>query len=555
MTKLTKDGTFPYKTKDGNFPYLGYGVGLRPPHYSYIFENKPPIDWFEIISENYMDTDGRPKRMLEKVLADYPVIMHGVSLSIGTVDPLKSEYLRKLKDLMAWVQPAWVSDHLCWTGVAHKNTHDLLPVPYTEEALTHIIDRIKQVQDILGRQLVLENPSTYLEFSSSSMPEWEFIARMAEGADCGLLLDANNVYVSCYNHKWDPKTYIDALPLDRVAQIHLAGHTNKGTHIVDTHDDHVIDEVWNVYSYIMQRAGRDISTMVEWDGNIPDFPVVLAEVEKARVWREKATELPTFNVHRRNDAAQGPAYAAQLDTMQAAILDGDAAAHKPEDWIVSKPDFPASDQLKVYISGYRFRLFDTVYEDYPALRHYMGKDAFNKLLDAYVEGTPSEHPNISRYIEKFPAHVRDHADPFAHELAVMETHISRLFDAKETVALTPEALADITPEKLMGTKLKGRAALALCAFAWPVNDYVSAVLADETPEKPKETASFVAVYRHNDTMWRLPLEEREHLLLSSLFSGMTVGEAMEAALPGNDDDAADVQRWFSKWMSNGVLAA
>ncbi|MCB1593207.1 MAG: DUF692 domain-containing protein, partial [Alphaproteobacteria bacterium] len=246
------------------FERIGFGMGLRPSHYPFIFENKPPLDWFEIISENFMDTGGRPVRKLEQILEDYPVVMHGVSLSIGTVDPLNSDYLQKLKTLASWVNPPWISDHLCWTGIAHKNTHDLLPVPYTEEALKNIVTRIRQVQDFLERPIVLENPSTYLEFTSSTMTEWEFIARMAQESGCGLLLDVNNVYVSCYNHRWDPKTYIDALPLDRVAQIHLAGHTNKGTHIIDTHDDHVIDEVWALYRYAISKAGP-VSTMVEWD--------------------------------------------------------------------------------------------------------------------------------------------------------------------------------------------------------------------------------------------------------------------------------------------------
>ena len=190
-----------------HFPKLGYGLGFRPTHFSYIKENRPDVDWFEIITENYMDTGGKPRRTLDELKERYPIVMHGVSLSIGTVDPLNSEYLEKLKKLEQHVQPKWISDHLCWTGIAHKNTHDLLPVPYTEEALNHIIERIKQVQDYLGRRIVLENPSNYLEFTASSMSEWEFIARMVEGSGCGLLLDVNNIYVSCYNHRWIRNLY------------------------------------------------------------------------------------------------------------------------------------------------------------------------------------------------------------------------------------------------------------------------------------------------------------------------------------------------------------
>ncbi|MFO1241643.1 MAG: DUF692 domain-containing protein [Rickettsiales bacterium] len=250
------------RTSD-DFPHLGFGLGLRIPHYTHIFEHWPDVDWFEIISENFMDTDGRPKRNLARIRERYPVVMHGIALSIGTVDPLNSEYLQKLKNLIDFVQPAWVSDHLCWTGIAHKNSHDLLPVPYTEEALKHIVARIKQVQDFLERPIALENPSTYLEFKSSRIPEQEFIAAMTKDSGCSLLLDVNNVYVSCYNHRLDPKAYIDALPLDKVAQIHLSGHSNMGTHIVDTHDDHVVDEVWKLYRYVVHKAGRVPNTMVD----------------------------------------------------------------------------------------------------------------------------------------------------------------------------------------------------------------------------------------------------------------------------------------------------
>ena len=264
------------------FPHLGFGLGLRTQHYPYIFENTPLVDWFEVISENFIDTDGRPKHNLERIKERYPIVMHGVALSIGTIDPLNSEYLQKLKTAMHWINPAWISDHLCWTGVAHKNTHDLLPVPYTEAALSHVVARIKAVQDYIERPMAFENPSTYLEFKSSSMHEAEFIARMLEASNAYLLLDVNNVYVTCYNHSLDPKAYIDALPLDRVVQIHLSGHTNKGTHIIDTHDDYVVDEVWDIYRYVLQKAKRVPNTMIEWDDQMPDFPVLLAELEKAK---------------------------------------------------------------------------------------------------------------------------------------------------------------------------------------------------------------------------------------------------------------------------------
>ncbi|MBV8938402.1 MAG: DUF692 domain-containing protein [Alphaproteobacteria bacterium] len=263
-------------------PYLGFGLGLRAPHYDDALRQEHlPVDWFEIISENFIEAHPGYWEFLQDVRRRHPLVMHGVSLSIGSVDPLNADYLAKLKKLAEAIRAAWVSDHLCWTGVHGRNTHDLLPVPYSEEALRHIAGRVRQVQEALGRPLVLENPSSYVEFTTSSMPEWEFLGRLAELTGCGLLLDVNNVYVSAFNHGFDARRYIDAIPADRIVQIHLAGHQHHGTHIIDTHDREVIGEVWALYAYTLQRKG-EISTMVEWDEHIPELSVLLAELEKAR---------------------------------------------------------------------------------------------------------------------------------------------------------------------------------------------------------------------------------------------------------------------------------
>ncbi len=263
------------------YPHLGLGVGLRSVHYAHILQQQPDVDWFEIISENYMDSQGRPRYVLDQIAERYPIVMHGVSLSIGSSDPLNRDYLRKLKLLASSVNAGWVSDHLCWTGVAGRNTHDLLPVPLTDQTLRHVVERIRIVQDVLERPFVLENPSSYVTFACSEMPEWEFITRMAEEANCGLLLDVNNVYVSSVNHDFDPVEYVENVPHERIVQCHLAGHTNCGTHLVDTHDGHVIDPVWDLYRRAHRLTGG-MSTLLEWDASIPAFPVVHAEVLKAK---------------------------------------------------------------------------------------------------------------------------------------------------------------------------------------------------------------------------------------------------------------------------------
>jgi uncharacterized protein len=267
------------------FPDLGLGLGLRPVHYSYIFENDPPIDWFEIISENFIDTEGLPLYNLDRVRERYPIVMHGVSLSIGSTDALDFNYLGKIKALAKHCKAVWVGDHVCWTGVNGINGHDLYPMPYNEESLAWVVERIKVVQDFLERPLVLENPSTYLTFKSSTMTEATFIRRMAQESDCALLLDLNNVYVSSRNHDdFDPKSYIEEIPLDRVVQIHLAGHTDKGTHCIDTHNNYVVDFVWQQYSQIQKRTGGT-ATLLEWDDDIPEFPVVQEELFKAKQYR------------------------------------------------------------------------------------------------------------------------------------------------------------------------------------------------------------------------------------------------------------------------------
>jgi uncharacterized protein (UPF0276 family) len=270
-----------------DLPELGVGVGLRTVHFADVLERRPAVGWLEAITENFLDTGGRPLRVLEEVAGRWPVVLHGVSLSIGSVDPLDLGYLAKVGALARRVRAAWVSDHLCWTGVAGRNVHDLLPLPYDEPTLRHVVARVREVQDRLERPLVLENPSTYVEFVGSTMPEHEFLARLAEEADCGLLLDVNNVYVSARNHGFDPEAYVDAIPPGRVVQYHLAGHTDHGTHVVDTHSAPVVDPVWELYRRALARTGPR-ATLLEWDEEIPPLDEVLAEARKAQPFLDAA---------------------------------------------------------------------------------------------------------------------------------------------------------------------------------------------------------------------------------------------------------------------------
>ncbi len=261
--------------------FLGFGLGLRTNHFDHVLNTRPDIDWFEVLSENYMVAGGKPRYYLEAIAEQYPIVMHGVSMSIGSTDPLDMEYLTALKKLANDVQPKWISDHICWTSIHGVNSHDLLPLPYTEETINHVAERVRTVQDFLGRRILLENVSSYLSYKDSTMDEWTFLNAVAEQADCLVLLDINNIYVSARNHHFDPVTYLNKIEPKRVQQFHLAGHSDYGDYVIDTHDHDVPDSVWDLYGTALERFGA-VSTMIERDGNIPEFSGLEQELNIAR---------------------------------------------------------------------------------------------------------------------------------------------------------------------------------------------------------------------------------------------------------------------------------
>ena len=261
-------------------PPLGHGVGLRPKHFARWLSERPLVDWVEATSENYLGLGGRPYAVLEKVRRDLPVVLHGVSLSIGATEPLDERYLASLRRLADRIEPALVTDHLCWGRHGGRYVHDLWPLPYTEEAVTHVVERVGRVQELLGRRIALENVSSYVAYRASTMAEWELLAAVAERADCGILLDVNNVHVSAYNHGFDPHAYLAGLPGDRVVQVHLAGHEDKGAYLLDSHDAAVPPPVWDLYREAVTRFGR-VPTLVEWDDRIPELEVLVGESRKA----------------------------------------------------------------------------------------------------------------------------------------------------------------------------------------------------------------------------------------------------------------------------------
>ncbi|MGK7925237.1 MAG: DUF692 domain-containing protein [Spirulina sp.] len=300
LRKLRNDGI-----QVPSLPKLGLGLGLRSTHFNEILTRWPAVDWFEAISENFMDSGGRPRWVIREVADRYPLVLHGVSLSIGSTEPLNFAYLSRLKALATEVKPVWVSDHLCWTGVLGLNSHDLLPLPLTEETLNHVAERVRQVQDFLERPLVLENPSTYLTFVQSTLTEPEFLSQLAAETGCGFLLDVNNVYVTCFNADTDPIAYLDSFPWENVVQIHLAGHQHCGTHIIDTHDRPVQSAVWELFRRAWVRS-LGASTLLEWDANIPSFTECHDELLKAKQYmnaKDKPIAIATASVNREESVA------------------------------------------------------------------------------------------------------------------------------------------------------------------------------------------------------------------------------------------------------------
>lgn len=293
MPKSLAAEPLPASNPQDEYPYLGFGLGLRVPHFDYIVRYRPAVDWFEVLSENFMVEGGKPRYYLERVREYYPVVMHGVSLSIGSTDRLDLDYLTRLKALAAAIEPQWLSDHLCWTRHEGINSHDLIPLPYNEEVLRHVVDRVQRVQDYLGRQILLENVSSYITYRASEMTEWAFLNAVAHQADCFILLDINNIYVSAHNHRFSPYDYLEGIDLNRVRQFHLAGHSVSGDYLIDTHDHDVPPPVWELYADALARFGA-VSTLIERDDNIPPIEMLLEELSTARAIAKRTLPAAAF---------------------------------------------------------------------------------------------------------------------------------------------------------------------------------------------------------------------------------------------------------------------
>ncbi len=417
------------------FTDYGVGIGLRVPHYRHILDKKPVVDWFEIISENYMIDGGRPLTVLDSILDQYRVVQHGVSMYFGSADPLSREHLRRLKALVRRTNTPWLSDHLCWGSVDGTYTHDLLPMPYTFEAARITAAKIRQAQDFLEIPIAVENVSSYAEFHISQMTEWEFLNEVVEQADCGILLDVNNIYVSSQNHNFDPRDYIEAVPAERVAQIHIAGHSKFEKYILDTHDHPVLDPVWSLYARAIERCGPT-ATLLEWDDSIPSFDEVHAEALKANRF-----------LHPQQEQLNGDRMSLDLQTLQQRMANavmrpltrnetmqkrsaGKSVATEADTFIKPNDRLSSFERLEIYNRQYWFRLFSSFEEDFPGLKSIVGTRRFEKLMRAYLEAHPSRSftlRNLGRslvlWLRENPQYTQPHNDAaIRHGRARVGTH-------------------------------------------------------------------------------------------------------------------------------------
>lgn len=560
-------------------------MGLRTVHYDTVTKNWPKnVDWFEVISENYMDSGGRPLEILEQVRAHYPIALHGVSLSIGSADPLNKEYLKKLKTLADRIEPAIVSDHLCWTGIDGKNLHDLLPLPYTEEAAKYTIKRVKRAQDFLGRKILLENVSTYFTYKHSRLTEWDFLTLVAKESGCGILLDVNNAYVNAKNHDFDPYTYLKNIPAEIVGQFHLAGHTDMGDYLFDTHSKHVIDEVWDLYRYAVQKFGQ-VSTLVEWDENIPDFEKLSQELEKARMVSRSANftgpaacgTLPcsfvtSVRTARGRGLASGvtpkirnpkniPLFKLQK-LMKESILPSKRSRKAAGIFGKSlnrQGKSPGVKRIAVYADGYIARMHEGLVETFPAVKRILGDAEFLALAHLYAEAFPSEEYSLNQAGKHFPRFVGKSSYTkklsFLKDLAELEWKIRESFHAFEKDPADLEKLKELPPEAWQKLKFIFQPTVFLVRSQWPILDIWNArsqplgKININLVDRPQN----VFIHRQDLIVRCELMGPQEADLLQSLLSGRSLGRSIELLSKNIGANDPELSAWFAGWSVKKII--
>ena len=553
----------------------GFGLGLRTPHYADFLAGAQAVDWLEIITDNFLVDGGKPLVMLERIRRDYPMAMHGVAMSLGSAEGLDRGYLHRVKALAERVQPLWVSDHLCWTGSGRQVLHDLYPLPYTDEAARRVIEHIRQAQDLLQRQLVIENVSSYIRHARSACEEWEFLDHVAREADCLLLLDVNNVYVSSVNHGFDPLDYVRGISVDRVRQIHLAGHTDHGDHLIDTHDHPVSAPVWDLYRAACHRFGA-VATMIERDDHIPPLAELITELDEARRVRREALAPPHapepvpehhLASGRPDQALRWRVHAAPheqtLAALQRDLVDCVLDRQPPERVLAQLDDggpLDASRGVAIYRHAYRVRLADVLADTLPRVRSFLGDELFGSLARAHAVAHPPQHRHLGRYGNEFASLARQHYpdNPELPELITLDLRLRQAFDGADVPALTAaQAQADAAAAWLHRTP-----ALHPSVRLLPVTTNVvvlwKALDADEPvpPVAMLPAPRTVAVWRRALQPHFRMLDEDEAVFIQALLDGCRSVAQVADQLAGSPalPDTSRLAAWLAAWWDEGLLA-
>lgn len=589
---------------------LGFGIGLRIPHYKRILADSPALDWFEIISENFITGGGRPREVLESILEHYPVIQHGVSLCFGDTEPFNRVQLKKLKALVEITGTPYLSDHLSWGSHGGIHSHDLLPLPYTKEVAKHTADRIRYVQDFLEIPVCVENVSSYLEYTDSSMTEWQFLSEVVELADCGILLDLNNIHVSAFNHNFDPADYLAGVPLERVAQVHLAGPTDRGDYLLDTHDHPVPDRVWSLYRHLVSSVGS-VNTLLEWDNNIPSFEEVREEVLKAREIFEQCTgvsnkpeesmvETEKSVVVIGSGSISGGA-PDRLEKVQNFLID---SIKRPlgkdyemilepgmavEEYVLAGEKHSSRDRLEIYCQQYWYRLLDCMEEDFPGILKVLGRDRFSRLSREYLSAYPSGYlpesyllkdlgKHLAAFVRERPELVEPH-DELIYDLARFEYAQVFAFDEEGLPAISLEVLER---QDFNRVSFRTQPYMVLLSLSYPLDDFSIALkkggsstreaatqrevssestgTGEDTAQLPEPEPIKVVVHRHGNRIYFKRLNEFSFEFLGLLSAGNTLAEAVSELIemhPKLQDDlpsfSSMVKEDCASWVRLGWL--
>ncbi|HEX7640863.1 MAG TPA: DUF692 family protein [Burkholderiaceae bacterium] len=523
---------------------MGVGVGLRAPHYRAFLEQRPPVGWLEVHSENYLERGGWDAHVLEQLRADYPISLHGVGLGIGSASGFSMEHAKRVRDLVLRIDPVLVSEHLCWGAAGSRNLNDLLPMPLTEESLNLVAERVDRIQNMLGRRLLLENVSTYLRFAQDAMSEAEFLARLAARTGCGILLDVNNLYVNQCNHGEDALAALQAIAPASVCEIHLAGHLVTPEAVIDHHGDRVAPEVWDLYRAALRRFGA-VSTLIEWDTDLPELAVLLGEAERARVIMEDVVPIGPSELQRTQTAFAEALFDAAKEGQALPLFKSDAAL--------------AQQRFALYRGNLAGNWDKALANAYPVLRQLVGEEFFAALAREYGRAHPSTDGDLNRFGAHFAEfltgfeHVAEY--PYFPDMARLEWALHRAHYADGAAVIDTVALSSLAPEQMDAAGLKLHPACSLFASPWAIVELWEAHQPGHEQEFPVELArdSHAVIVRPHWKCEVLPLSAAAYAMLSGLAAGASLGAALDAAL--DLDEQFNFGNWLQEWLQARIFAS